>query len=135
MAEIYARGPVAAGINAEGIVDNQGDIVTDDEEYGKGVNHIVSIVGWHKDEATGVKYWIVRNSWGQYWGRMGFVRVAMGKNLLGIEEEIAWATPATCTVDNFPCDEDGRNCSPSEHTYVDPSLDIGAMQRRIQRDM
>jgi hypothetical protein len=58
---------------------------------------------------------------------MGFFYVEMGKNLLGIESEVSWATPGICTEHNFPCDEDGANCSPStsittDHIYVDPSL-------------
>lgn len=65
MAEIFARGPVAAGVNAEPLVDYQGGIVKDDELWHMMVNHIVSIVGWGTDEDTGDKYWIVRNSWGQ----------------------------------------------------------------------
>lgn len=69
MAEIYARGPVAATINAEPIVGYRGGIFTDDS-YSDMTNHIVSIVGWGMDEETGKKHWIVRNSWGQYWGEV-----------------------------------------------------------------
>lgn len=69
MAEIYARGPVAATINAEPIVGYKGGIFTDDS-HSQATNHIVSIVGYGTDEETGTKYWIVRNSWGQYWGEV-----------------------------------------------------------------
>ncbi|GKY99727.1 hypothetical protein MPSEU_000926700 [Mayamaea pseudoterrestris] len=92
-AEIYARGPVATGVNAEPIVDYQGGIVNNTRIWNMLVNHVVSIVGWGMEEATGQQYWIVRNSWGTYWGEMGYFRIVMGKNALGIESEIAWATP------------------------------------------
>eukprot|EP01083_Nonionella_stella_P114566 338910_1 len=45
MAEIYTRGPVAATINAEPIVEYGGGIYADVGES-KQTNHIVSIVGW-----------------------------------------------------------------------------------------
>lgn len=60
----------------------------------------------------------------------------MGDNLLGIESGIAWATPGAFTVNNFPCSEDGKNChstSPDGYQYyVDPSVDIDALQRRLK---
>ena len=67
MAEVFARGPVAAGVDATILDEYQGGIITDTPEYE--INHIVSIVGWGETE-DGLKYWVVRNSWGHYWGEM-----------------------------------------------------------------
>ena len=135
-AEIYARGPVAAGVNAEPLVEYQGGVVYDTHWWNWMVNHVVSIVGWDVDEETGESYWIVRNSWGQYWGEMGYFRIVMGKNALGIESEIAWATPGSFTVENFPCNEDGSNCQLNGGlrgmTYVDPSTDPSILERRFR---
>jgi len=128
MAEIYTRGPVAATINAEPIVEYTGGVF-DDKDASRETNHIVSIVGWGMDRTTGIKHWIVRNSWGEYWGEMGFMRVEMGSNILGLEGEVAWATPSTWTEINFPCSENGKNCNGSTRLqnsraqfYVDPSV-------------
>jgi len=130
-AEIFARGPVAAGINAEPIIEYHGGIYTDDNPEDKEINHIVSIVGWGMDETTQKQHWIIRNSWGEYWGEMGYVRVEMGSNILGIEGEVSWATPGSWTERNFPCNEDGANCTPQNGFYKDPSLDIQAVYRRL----
>ena len=77
MAEIFVRGPVAATINAEPIVEYMGGVFTE-EGHPTESNHIVSIVGWGTDPDTGVKYWIIRNSWGQYWGELGFLFLEFG---------------------------------------------------------
>lgn len=138
MAEIYTRGPVAATINAEPIVDYKGGIFSDANES-KATNHIVSIVGWGTDDVSGKKYWIVRNSWGHYWGEMGFMKVEMGSNILGLEGEVAWVTPGSWTEINFPCSENGAGCDGSDRVsgtmfYKDPSNDIEAIQRRLASD-
>jgi len=130
MAEIYARGPVAACINAEPIVNYKGGIFSD-ESQSQDTNHIVSIVGWGFDAASGKKHWLIRNSWGQYWGEMGFIKVEMGKNLLGIESEVAWATPGSFTVNNFPCGEDGTGCRENVQTFIDPATSTESVQRRL----
>ena len=70
---------------------------------------------------------------GQYWGEMGYMRLEMGKNILGIEGEVAWATPGTFTVSNFPCYENGKNCVGHEH-YTDPSTNMALVKRRLASD-
>jgi len=107
-AEIYARGPIACGIDASPILTYTSGIATDE---GEEVDHIVSVVGWGTDEEKG-KYWIVRNSWGEYWGEFGYIRVAFGA--LKLEEDCAWATVKSFSAPEFDnqvhCYEDGSNC-------------------------
>lgn len=107
--EIKKNGPVACSINADPILNYQGDIL-DLPDNSKTPNHIVSIVGWDFDEKTKDSYWIIRNSWGEYWGDMGFFRLKLGENQLGIESECVWAIPKSWTENNIPCFENGRNC-------------------------
>jgi len=109
MKEIYARGPIACEIDADPLVDYEQGIVT---EKGKEVDHVVSVVGWGKDDKTGTQYWIGRNSWGEYWGEMGYFRVAFGSLL--IEDSCTWAVPGDFTApernNQFHCHEGGDNC-------------------------
>eukprot|EP00567_Pseudictyota_dubia_P014103 CAMPEP_0197436668 /NCGR_PEP_ID=MMETSP1175-20131217/4090_1 /TAXON_ID=1003142 /ORGANISM="Triceratium dubium, Strain CCMP147" /LENGTH=195 /DNA_ID=CAMNT_0042966011 /DNA_START=643 /DNA_END=1230 /DNA_ORIENTATION=- len=126
--ELYARGPVAAAINGKPLHMYQGGIFND-TGADKHTTHIVSIVGWGTDK-TGHEYWRVRNSWGQYWGEMGFARIGpIGQNVLGIESEVVWATPGSWTEHNRPCFVDGSNCKNNTYSvrqYVDPSNTVGA---------
>jgi len=139
--EIHARGPVAATINATPLHNFLGGRAFDDEEASRASTHIVSIVGWGVDD--GKEHWIIRNSWGTYWGEGGFFRVATGKNILGVEAGVAWATPATWTEKNVPCTEDGQSCGGEVNAlyndkkkimtfegreYVDPSVYIYAKE-------
>jgi len=105
--EIFTNGPIACGINAIEIDDYHGGIL-DVPNAKKTINHIISIVGWGND--LGKDYWIIRNSWGSYWGEMGFMRLVIGENQLGIEKSCAFAIPASWTEHNIPCDENGKNC-------------------------
>ena len=109
MNEIYNHGPIACGINAKKILDYHGGVI-DLPDASKLIDHIVSIVGWGYDNDTGKQFWIIRNSWGSYYGELGFLRLVLGENQLGIEESCAWALPDSWTESNYPCDEDGNNC-------------------------
>jgi cathepsin X len=89
MAEIYTRGPVAAGIDSTALHNYTGGILM--ATTPARINHIVSLVGYGTD--NGVDYWIGRNSWGSYWGEKGWFRLVRGKNALGIEGMVSWAIP------------------------------------------
>jgi cathepsin X len=111
--EIFARGPISCGIDASPILEYTGGIF---KGSGMGTDHVISVVGWGQGPPSGIfhkpeKYWIVRNSWGEYWGEMGYIRVAFGS--LSLESGCAWAVPDTITTKNFPCDEGGDNCAPA----------------------
>lgn len=101
--EILINGPIACGIDAAPILKYTGGISS---LPGDAVDHVVSVVGWGVEGST--SYWIVRNSWGEYWGEMGYIRVAFGALLL--EESCSWATVQNFTETNFPCYEGGSNC-------------------------
>ena len=62
------------------------------------------------------------------------MRLEMGKNLLGIEGEIAWVVPESFTTTNFACYEDGSNCV-SHQKYVDPSNNLEELKSRVAKDM
>jgi C1A family cysteine protease len=58
--------------------------------------HAISIVGWGEGKTSDGKplpFWIVRNSFGTFWGEEGFFRIERGNNCLLIESGSFWATP------------------------------------------
>ena len=91
MKEIYARGPIVCNIADPDTFKKYTGGIYKDETGASAVSHAISVVGW--GEENGEKYWIVRNSWGTYWGEDGFARVVRGINNLKIEDECMWATP------------------------------------------
>ena len=109
MKDIYYNGPIACGINAAAILNYTGGILDVPNEK-RNIDHIISIVGWGYDKKTNKQYWIVRNSWGEYWGELGYFRVVLGENQLGLESDCAWAKPGRWTEHNKACYEHGTNC-------------------------
>lgn len=115
--EIYKNGPIACGIDAAPILNYTTGIST---EKGGGTDHVISVVGWGTDAATSKQYWIVRNSWGEYYGEMGYNYVEKGNNALSLEEQCAWATVETFTdsSNQVHCFEGGENCAPLAGGYM-----------------
>jgi len=106
-AEIFARGPLACGIDATDKLEAFGTTtpissypgeIFEQETLLPMANHILSIVGWGLDQDSNTEYWWLRNSWGTYWGDQGFAKIRMHEHNLGIENSCSWANPSPETV-------------------------------------
>ncbi|XP_010499431.1 PREDICTED: zingipain-2-like [Camelina sativa] len=69
-----ARQPVSVYIDAHSSsFKNYKEGVYSDLECGNVDNHIMTIVGY--GTSNGMKYWLVKNSWGESWGEKGYIRI------------------------------------------------------------
>lgn len=97
-AEIFARGPVACYVDANpiwfwGLGPNRWQIFDGCPGCNQ-IDHVISVVGFGYDATVDMDYWIIRNSWGEYWGKEGYFRLQMGNDQIGLESAgCAWATP------------------------------------------
>lgn len=80
--EAVAEGPVSVGIQADqsSFMFYDHGVVT--EKCGQSLNHAVLIVGYGKED--GVKYWLIRNSWGANWGLQGYAKILRSDDETGM---------------------------------------------------
>ena len=90
------KGPVSAAINAASSIFQfyKGGIISS-TSCGTSLNHAVLFVGYGAD-ASGNKYWLLKNSWGTGWGESGYFRIARdnvtGPGICGI---LTWSSYPT----------------------------------------
>jgi hypothetical protein len=92
--ELYENGPVstyAGDIYEEFYAYSDGVFRESDDANLRGRNHgghVMKIIGWGKDEASGEYYWTVVNSW-LNWGQDGIGKIAVGQVGIGAGVEAA----------------------------------------------
>jgi len=86
-----AKGALSIALNAQLFFDYTSGIIapTDPSSCeGTSLDHAVLLVGWGVDAASSQAYWIVKNSWGLSWGESGYVRMARGEGLCGLNAAV-----------------------------------------------
>ena len=110
MKEIMENGPIVVALNAspdlyyysEGVfITNPTDSLkqSNDDERVAGwmfTNHAVVCIGWGETIHDGkiMKYWILKNSWGEEWGENGYFKMLRGVNLGAVENQASYVIPA-----------------------------------------
>ena len=95
--EVQNWGPVSCGIRAtEGLRNDYkaGEVYSEVlRKKDRAPNHAVSVVGWGAEE-DGTEFWVVRNSWGTFWGDNGYFKLAIYGGNLGLgETDCYWGIP------------------------------------------
>ena len=84
---LHAYGPVSVGVDST-TMDNYSGGIFKAHMCTTDIDHAVTIVGYTKDA------WIIKNSWGPYWGENGYLYLERGKNACGVAEYIVYITDA-----------------------------------------
>uniref|UniRef100_A0A1J3IX26 Senescence-specific cysteine protease SAG39 n=1 Tax=Noccaea caerulescens TaxID=107243 RepID=A0A1J3IX26_NOCCA len=89
--EAVSRQPVSVSMDAsgDGFMHYSGGLY-DEPNCGTSSNHAVTFVGYGTNQ-DGTKYWLAKNSWGEYWGENGYIR---------IRRDVAWPQ-GMCGVATF----------------------------------
>jgi len=97
MREIHRAGPIVVAFQAPSALFYYTSGVftgpkpkSDGEEHNglhrwEQTNHAVVAVGWGVEKDTGVKYWLIKNTWGPNWGEHGYFRIRRGTDECAIE--------------------------------------------------
>ena len=77
-------------------ISYKGGILSDEVACGSTVDNAINIVGYGTE--NGINFWIIRNSWGMFWGEFGYVRIKMtttadGKGICGISSLVSYPLP------------------------------------------
>lgn len=91
-------GPIAVGIDSSdpAFLAYRGGIY-DNKDCDPHLNHAVLVVGYGQEvleDGRVVRYWIVRNTWGYWWGENGYFRIKRGSGRRG--------EPGVCGISMSP---------------------------------
>ncbi|KAJ8921571.1 hypothetical protein NQ315_010476 [Exocentrus adspersus] len=90
-------GPIAVAINADHFQNYAGGVFDDGACTGDSLDHGVLVAGYGNQD--GRDYWLVKNSWGTWWGEGGYVKMARNRgNQCGIANDALYPVTGRATM-------------------------------------
>lgn len=89
--------PVSVGVDAAGFRFQAYKSGVFDGSCGTSLDHATLVVGYGLDAASGLNYWLMKNSWGTSWGDAGYMKLVQngdGPGQCGIQNDATWTTTA-----------------------------------------
>jgi cathepsin L len=89
---IYTYGPASIAIDAshDSFQKYKSGVYNEPACSSTRLDHEVLAIGWGTDPSP---YWLIKNSWGTFWGEEGFIRMTRGKNQCGIATDVVIPLP------------------------------------------
>ena len=100
---IYFKGPLTVAMYVNGTfmsytegVYTAEDAKNDQCDVNVYANHALTAVGYGVYDGYSeaghvlIPYWIIKNSWSAGWGDKGYIKVEMGKNVCGVEDNVMY---------------------------------------------
>jgi len=87
MAAVAINGPISISVDASSFSSYEKGVHDGCDMSSPDINHAVQLVGYGTDSAYGA-YWLVRNSWGPFWGENGYIRIRRqtGTQVCGVDK-------------------------------------------------
>eukprot|EP00823_Brevimastigomonas_motovehiculus_P002532 TRINITY_DN1545_c0_g4_i1.p1 TRINITY_DN1545_c0_g4~~TRINITY_DN1545_c0_g4_i1.p1 ORF type:complete len:469 (-),score=134.58 TRINITY_DN1545_c0_g4_i1:94-1500(-) len=103
---LYAvnKGIVVVSIATSFAFQSYANGVLDDDDCGRYISHVVTVIGYGTDSVSGKDYWLLKNLWGETWGDHGYVKLVRGKNMCAIGRFVAYVPCLNSTHSPAECD-------------------------------
>jgi cathepsin F len=92
-AYLHEHGPLSFAMNATPLMSYNGGILNPQSCDPANLDHAMLIVGYGVS-AQSEKYWIIKNSWGKYWGESGYFKINRGAGTCGLNMAVSHPTVA-----------------------------------------
>ena len=102
-----------------------------------GSGHAVEIVDYGTTN-TGIDFWVVKNSWGRYWGENGYIRIKRGELFIGTRQVVIQYISGQPSVQSNA--NDMNTCAveevsaPQSNVFVQSALEYG-LQELLNRQL
>jgi len=112
MMQIREYGSASIGVYVSGGFYDYKEGVYDDCPSGKWANHEVLAIGWGK--LNGIDYWLIKNSWGSWWGENGYIKIKRGTCSANESCYVLTTAKSTVCSKDSPCETGMGHCKTND---------------------